>query len=607
MKPVFAKGILAAVAFAMLAVFGPSGCRPSGEDDSEPRTSEAGRTANQASGPATADAPGRSGGRRQHPLAPARRSSGPAPKTLLRFVDSTDDSGITFVHTDGSSGRHFIVEAMSTGLATFDYDNDGLVDIYFPNGAPLPGTKTDRPPRPALYRNLGNWRFRDVTEASGIQCTAFGLGATAADYDNDGWPDLFLSNFGPKVLYRNNGRGAFIDVTGEAGVGDGNRFGAGACFLDADGDGLLDLFVANYVKFSFDGHVPHTMRGFPVYPGPLDYAPESHALYRNLGNGKFQDISAASGIASHPSPGMGAVCVDYDGDGATDIFVCSDGRENLLFRNDGRGKFEELGLMAGVACNAGGQPHANMGVDCGDYDGDGRLDFYVTSYQNEWAELYRNLGGGLFADVTEESGAGDGTFPYVTWGCGFVDFDNDGRRDLFVGCGHLEDNIDLWDDTTAYRCTNVLLLNSGGKFVNASDVCGLASLAPHSARGTAFEDLDNDGDVDVVIVNSRERPTLLRNMYRESGGKNHWIDLRLVGAKSNRDAVGARVRVVAGDLTSVDEIHSGRGYQSHWGSRLHFGLGERTRVDRIEVRWSGGGVDVFEDPPCDKLVTLKQR
>ena len=517
----------------------------------------------------------------------------------------TEAAGVTFQHTDGSSGRRYIVEAMSAGLATFDYDGDGLIDIYFCNGAPLPGARFERPPRPALYQNLGQGRFRDVTEEAGLGCTGYGLGATVADYDGDGYPDLYLSNFGPKVLYRNNGNGTFTDVTPEAHVADGNRFGAGACFLDSDGDGLLDLFVANYVKFSFDNHVAHSMMGHPVYPGPLDYAAETYALFHNQGHGAFRDVSVEAGLAAHPGPGMGVICADYDGDGATDIFVCNDGRENMLFRNNGQGKFEELGLLAGIAYDAVGQPHANMGVDCADYDNDGRLDFYVTSYQNEWATLYRNLDGGLFADVTEESRAGEGTFPYVTWGCGFVDFDNDGHRDLFVGCGHLEDNVELWDDTTSYRCRNVLLLNTGqGKFVNVSDHCGLGALPPQAARGVAFDDLDNDGAVDVAILNSRERPTILRNLYYEQGGRNHWLDLRLQGVKTNREGVGARVRVTAGNLVQIDEVHSGRGYQSHWGSRLHFGLGPRERVDRVEVRWIGGGTDVYENLPVDGRMTL---
>ena len=515
------------------------------------------------------------------------------------------ETGIDFVHTDGSSGGYYIVETVSTGLATFDYDGDGLIDIYFPNGAPLRGAPSGQPPRHALYKNLGNWKFRDVTEEAGVVCNGYGLGAAVADYDNDGWPDLYLTNYGPKILFRNNGNGTFTDVTARAGVADGNKVGGGVCFLDIDGDGRLDLYVANYVRFTYETNVVFSRAGYAEYAGPKSYPPETHTLYRNRGDGTFADVSAASGIASRPGPGMGAVCGDYDNDGATDIFVLNDVSANFLWHNDGHGRFEEVALLSGAAYNGAGDPLGNMGVDCGDYDNDGLLDFFSTSYQNQLPVLFHNLGNGAFDDATARTGAGAGSGPYVKWGCGFVDFDNDGRRDLFVGCGHLQDSIDHYDASTAYRCRNVALRNSdGNQFVNVSGPSGLDVLAPHSARGVAFDDLDNDGDIDVVIVNSREAPTLLRNMYYERGGRGHRLDLQLRGTKTNRDGVGARVTVIAGDLTQIDEVHSGRGYQSHWGSRLHFGLAGHDRVDRIEVRWCGGAVEVFEGVPVDQLTTL---
>ena len=523
----------------------------------------------------------------------------------IQLREVTAETGLGFLHTDGSSGAHYIVETVSAGLVTFDYDGDGLIDIYFPNGAPLPGAKSDPPPRHALYRNLGNWRFRDVTEEAGVACTGYGLGATVADCNDDGWPDLYVSNYGPKVLYRNNGNGTFTDITGQAGVADGNKVGAGACFLDIDGDGWLDLYVANYVKFTYDTHVAFSRSGYPEYAGPKSYPPEHHTLYRNQADGSFADVSVQAGIAGSPGSGMGLVCCDYDDDGATDIFVLNDVSANFLWHNDGTGKFQEVALLAGAAYNGAGEPLGNMGVDCGDYNNDGRLDLFSTSYQHQAPVLFRNAGNGTFEDATTQAGAGAGSYPYVKWGCGFVDFDNDGQRDLFVGCGHLQDLIDKYDASTSYRCRNVLLRNTGqGNFVNVSDDCGLGTLPPHAARGVVFDDLDNDGDIDVVILNSRERPTILRNMYYERGGRNHWLDLRLQGVKTNRDGVGARVRVTAGDLVQIDEVHSGRGYQSHWGSRLHFGLGPRERVERVEVRWIGGGTDVYENLPVDGRRTL---
>jgi len=298
------------------------------------------------------------------------------------------------------------------------------------------------------------------------------------------------------------------------------------------------------------------------------------------------------------------VCADYDRDGDTDVFVLNDVDGNFFFESDGAGRFEEVGLMIGTAYNAYGEELGSMGVDCGDYDNDGWLDLFMTSYSGQMPVLYKNLEGDGFKDVTAAAGAGDGSFPHVNWGTGLVDFDNDGDRDLFIACGHLQDNVQLLDDTSAHRVRNVMLMNTGaGEFVNVSDVAGDGLLPELSSRGAAFDDLDNDGDVDAVILNSRSGPTILRN---ESPTGNHWIELCLRGVHANRDGVGTQVTVVAGDLTQVDEVHSGRGYQSHWGTRLHFGLGQRDRVDRIEVRWLGGGVDVLRDVEADRLLTITE-
>ena len=525
-------------------------------------------------------------------------------RTPFQLREVTQQTGITFRHTDGNCGNRYIMETVSAGLALFDYDGDGDIDIYFLNGAPLKGAKADVPPTHALYRNDGGWKFTDVTRQAGLAETSYGLGVAVGDYDNDGDPDLYLNNFGPNVMYRNNGDGTFTNVTGETGTGNGDRVGAGANFLDADQDGDLDLYVANYVQFSYDKHRCGTCKGFPVYLGPTHYPRDPGTFYRNNGDGTFTDVSLESGIGRYPGYGMGTVCADYDNDGDTDIFVADDFCENFLFQNDGTGKFEEVGLVAGVAYDAHGDEQGSMGVDCGDYNNDGLLDFYQTSYQGQLALLYKNLGGGSFEDVTLATGAGEGTLPHVTWGCGFVDFDNDGDRDIFVACGHLQDNVELFDDTTSYLPRNIVLMNTGdGKFVNVSDECGDGLAVKLSSRGAAFDDLDNDGDVDVVILNSRREPTILRNDLPRG---NHWLQVQLRGTKTNRDGVGARVKVTAGDLTQIDEVHSGRGYQSHYGTRLYFGLGKRDRVDRIEVRWIGGGVDVLENVGVDRLVTVTE-
>ncbi|MDP6547116.1 MAG: CRTAC1 family protein [Phycisphaerae bacterium] len=520
------------------------------------------------------------------------------------FVDVTAKTGITFKHNDGGSGRHYIVEPVSAGLALFDYDGDGDEDIYFLNGASLPGTEAEIPPQNALYRNDGDFKFTEVTDQAGVGDTGHGLGVTVGDYDNDGDLDLYLNNYGPNILYRNNGDGTFTDVTEIAGVANGNKVGAGTNFLDIDADGDLDLFVSNYVKFSPEAHTIHKRRGYSAYPSPMEYAGEPDTLYRNNGDGSFSDVSRESGISDHAGNGMGTVCGDFDNDGDTDIFVCNDVAANFLYLNNGSGKFKEAGLMSGVAYDIDANAHGSMAAGCGDYDNDGWLDLYATSYQGELATLYRNTGKGLFEDRTRTTGAGSGTLSQVTWGAGMLDVDNDGDRDIFVACGHLDDNVEQFDDTTNYLARNILLLNTGaGKFVDVSERAGDGLAVKLSSRGVAFGDLDNDGDLDVVILNSRGGPTVLKN---DSSAGNHWIQIRLRGAKTNRDGVGARVKVVAGDLTQIDEVHSGRGYQGHFGLRLHFGLGNRDRIDRIEVHWIGGGADTLTDVRTDQVLVIEE-
>ncbi len=536
---------------------------------------------------------------------PALGAAAPAP-TRIVLRDVTKDTGITFTHTDGGSSRRYIVETVTAGLALLDYDGDGDIDIYFVNGAPLAGAPApSAPPRNALYRNDGGFKFTDVTDRAGVGDAHFGLGVAAGDYDNDGDPDLYVTNWGPNVLYRNNGDGTFTHVTAAAGVADGDsKVGAGAAFLDIDNDGDLDLFAANYVKFAYDKHIPRTRRGVPIYPGPLDCEPEPDTLFRNNGDGTFTDISAESGIRAVAGTGMGVVCADYDDDGDTDIVVANDVKANFLYLNDGKGRFQESGLARGIAYDCDGHAHGSMGIDCGDYDNDGLLDFYVTSYARESATLYRNVGGGLLEDVTIATGAGDGTFLAVTWGVGFVDFDNDGDLDLFVPTGEIDDTVDRYDDSRTYYTRNVLLMNTGdGRFADVTNVCGDGLEVERSSRGAAFDDLDNDGDVDTVVLNSRREPTILRNDSPRDG---HWLQLRLRGTTTNRDAVGSRVKVAAADLVQVKEVHAGRSYQSHFGTRLHFGLGARDRVDRVEVRWLGGATEVFRDIHIDSLVTLTQ-
>ena len=525
-----------------------------------------------------------------------------APLAPIQLRDVTRQTGISFVHTDGSSGRRYIVETVASGLALIDFDGDGDEDIYFLNGAPLPGTKMESPPRNALYRNDGNWKFTDVTQPAGVGDTGYGLGVCTGDYDNDGDADIYINNFGPNVLYRNNGNGTFTDVTQAAGVAVGPHVGAGASFLDMDGDGDLDLFVANYVGFTFETHQTSHMNGYPAYVGPLQYPPTANILFRNNGNGTFTDISAAAGIAELKGSGMGVIAADYDNDGDTDLVVGNDLRPNFILQNDGTGRFKEVGALLGMAYDFFGNVMGSMGVECADWNHDGWLDVYITTYQRQLSTLYQNGKGLSFTDVTRSTGAGTGTYPHVAWGVGFVDFDSDGYRDLFIACGHLIDNVDSFDDTTSYLARNIVLRSNGrGRFENVSDSAGDGLLPKLSSRGAVFGDLDNDGDIDAVILNARREPTLLRN---DSKTDHHWLQVRLQGTKTNRDGIGARVTVVAGDLTQIDEVHSGRSYQSDFGKRLHFGLGARTRIDEVRVKWIGGGTDVLRDVGIDRLVTV---
>lgn len=522
----------------------------------------------------------------------------------IRLRDVTAESGLRFLHTDGSSGRRYIVETVASGLALFDFDGDGDEDIYFLNGAPLPGTVVATPPRNALYRNEGGWRFVDVTARAGVGDTGYGLGVCTGDYDNDGDPDLYVNNFGPNVLYRNNGDGTFSDVTRAAGVEVGQHVGAGACFLDMDGDGDLDLFVANYVDFTFDRHRIAHMSGVPAYVGPLNYPPTANVLFRNNGDGTFTDVSVESGIAAHRGAGMGVVATDYDNDGDIDVVVGNDLRPNFVFRNDGKGRFQEVGAVLGLAYDSLGNVLGSMGVECADWNNDGWSDIYITAYQRQWSTLFQNFDGKSFRDVTRATGAGTGTYPQVSWGTGLVDLDHDGHRDLFIACGHLIDNVEQFDDTTRYHARNIVLRNNGqGRFLDVSDACGDGLKPELSSRGAVFGDLDNDGDLDVVVLNSRREPTVIRN---DSATGNHWVQLRLRGTKTNRDGIGARVRVVAGGITRIDEVHSGRGYQSDFGKRLHFGLGTARILDEIRVRWVGGGEDVIRNVGVDRWLTLEE-
>lgn len=505
----------------------------------------------------------------------------------IRFKNASASSGIEFKHRDGSGGQRYIVEYVASGMVSFDYDGDGLQDLYFLNGGQLQGTKYEDPPTNRLFRNLGNLQFVDVTLMAGVGDQGHSLGGVAGDLDNDGDQDLFVNNFGNNVLYQNQGDGTFAKME-VAGLTTSNRVGAGACLLDADNDGNLDLFVANYVNFNYSNHVQRSHRGHSVYPSPKDFAPQSDQLFRSDGQGGFEDVSEKSGVSGVAGTGMGAISFDFDHDGDSDIFVCNDVMPNFLYQNEGQGAFIENGLLSGVAVDFAGVLQGSMGVDCGDYDLDGNIDLIVTSFQDEMPTLYRNSGLGFFEDVTVRAGELNRAAPDVTWGVSFSDFDNDSFPDLFMASGHLQDNIRDTDDTQSYSAKNLWYENQNGKFrlleEGVLDVPG-----KEVSRGSIATDLDADGDIDVVVLNCNSAASILENV---TPANHHWLQIRLSGTESQRDGIGSRV-IVHARHKLTQQVIAGRSYQGHCGLDLHFGLGTSARVDQVEVHWSSGRRESF--------------
>jgi hypothetical protein len=532
--------------------------------------------------------------------------------TSIRFRDATRSAGIAYVHSDASSGKRHIVETVTCGLGLIDFDRDGLPDILFLNSGTLPGTAASgEAPTHRLYRNNGGGSFTDVTARSGLGISEYGMGCAVADYDNDGHEDVFITNYGAHRLMRNRGDGTFADVTEKAGLAGASSgptcVGAGCAFLDYDRDGHADLFVGNYLEFDVAKAQPCREVSVPVYCSPRVYPMSGDRLFRNEGNGTFRDVTAPSGIGGFKGYAMGIVCSDFDGDGWTDIYVGNDVMENFLFHNKKNGTFDEIGLLAGVAYDQYGDPQGTMGANAGDYDGDGRPDIVVTDYQNQVTTLYRNLGAPsgqpMFQDVTTVTGAGTSSRPLVTWGGGFADFDNDGVRELFTAAGHLQDTVEQYDGSSTYKQRNLLLQWRNGRFADVTDESPGALQVKESSRGAVFGDLNNDGRLDIVVLNARAAPTLMLN---ETPPQHHWTILKLIGTKSNRSAVGAVARLTAGGKTQVDEVRAGRGYESAEDLRLHFGLGASAMIERLEVAWPSGLSEVRTNLAADRVLTLTE-
>ncbi len=547
------------------------------------------------------------------PLALLLTLTAPSADGQVTFVDATDQAGVGFHYTHGGTGRKHFIETMGPGCAFLDYDGDGRLDIYAVNGHALDGAEPAEANE--LYRNLGDGTFREVGRETGAADRGYGVGVTAADYDNDGDADIYLTNYGPNVLLGGRGDGTFADHTTRAGVGD-SLWGTGCAFLDYDNDGLLDLYVANYVEYSLDAEgrdlTPYFLAApgqepavdLRAYPSPENFPGSPDVLYRNAGDGTFADVTAAAGVLNPAGKGMGIVCSDYDGDGHVDIFVANDQTANFLYRNGGDGTFTDVALLSGVGYSGDGRPEASMGADFGDYDNDGLLDLVVPNFHREPTSLYRNEGEGLFSWESMRSGIGRPSLAWVGWGTAFLDYDNDGFLDVFVANGHTLDNIDRFDASSSYPQPDQLFRNTGkGRFEDVSAASGEALAAAKVSRGAAFGDYDDDGDTDIFVVHSTGRAALLRN---EGGNEGRWLQVRTVGRRANRDGVGARIEVLSGDLRQVREIRTGSGLYSQNDPRACFGLGERERVDALEVRWPGGGVDRVEEIAANQMVVVAE-
>ena len=511
----------------------------------------------------------------------------PHAQTPVQFVDVAEASGITFKHVNGESGRLYYLETMGSGAAFLDYDNDSDLDLYIVNSTSLPGFVTDTLPTNVLYRNDGNRGFTDVTAEAGIGHIGYGMGCGTADYDNDGDPDLYVTNFGENVLYRNNGDATFTDVTVYAGVGDSDRWSSSCAFVDYDHDGNLDLYVVNYLDYDIveDGEW-HDTDGRRIYSNPRVYEGVSDSLYRNNGDGTFANVTQRAGVYNDAGKGLGVTCGDYDNDGRIDIYVANDTTPNFLYRNMGDGTFMDLGVVAGVAYNEEGVAEGGMGVDFGDYNNDGFLDIFVTNFSRETNTLYRNNSNSILTDVTYIAHLGDSSFLKLGFGAKFFDADNDADLDLFVANGHVYSNVEALSDTIEYAQTDQLFLNMGeSSFLDVSEECGAYFSVKRVGRGAAFGDYDNDGDTDIFVVNLNQKAVLLRN---DGGSRNNWLKIKTVGVKSNRDGIGARIEVVTRSHTQIKEVQTGSSYLSGQDLRLIFGLGAETRVEEMKIRWPSG-------------------
>jgi enediyne biosynthesis protein E4 len=523
----------------------------------------------------------------------------------VRFTEISRDAGVDFRHVNGSSPDKHLIETIGSGGLFFDYDNDGWLDIFLVDGGSITDAAVARQARHRLLRNRGAGKFEDTTATSGIKHHDYGMGACAGDYDNDGWTDLYVTAFGPNTLYHNAGNGTFTDATHTAHVGS-PLWSTSCAFADLDKDGDLDLFVTNYVAADgktnpFCGNARLKTR---FYCHPLNFDPLPNLVYRNDGNGTFSDVSIESGIGSLRGNGLGVVIADYDDDGWPDVLVANDSVPNFLFHRTGPWRYEDVALRAGVAVASDGRARAGMGVDAADYDGDGVLDLIVTNLDFEMYSLYRGFGRQLFAYATPESGIGPATLPFVGFGVVFLDFDNDTQLDLAVANGHIFDNAPLFRAGATYAQRNLLFRNvAARRFANVTDSAGPGFALTKVSRGLVAGDIDNDGDLDLLVTNNGQTADVLRN---DADGRANALLVRLAGTQSNRDGIGARLRLTTGARSQIREVKAGSSYLGQNDLRQHFGLGASTKVDRLEVKWPSGRTEVVQNVAPNQIITIRE-
>jgi len=531
--------------------------------------------------------------------------------SLPVFVDVTAKTGITFRLLSSRTREKYLIETMPGGVAMLDYNGDGLEDLFFVNGAPLEnpmpaGKEPDKSdPRfwNRLYRNNGDGTFTDVTVSAGVQGRFYGMGVAVGDYDNDGYPDLYVTNFGRNILYHNNGNGTFSDVTATAGVAAGG-WSSGALFLDYDRDGRLDLFVARYLNWDFSKNMPcgQPEHGQPAYCHPDVFQSASYLLFHNNGDGTFTDVTAKAGLAAVTGRGLGVAVNDYDADGFPDILVANDAIAEQLFHNNRDGTFSEVGIPTGVAYDEDGHAFSGMGVAFDDYDNDGWPDIFIDDLANQKYALFHNLKG-AFQYASGPTGLARFTMPHSGWGAGFIDYDNDGWKDVFVAQSHVMDNIQYFQDNVRYLEPLLLLRNVRGKFEDVSSVMGPPFKTTQAARGAAFGDLNNDGRIDAVISCLDAEPMILLNQ----GTSNHWITLNTVGTVSNRDGIGARIHLVSeSGLSQFGYVSTAGSYLSASDKRVHFGLGRDNSVRSIEVTWPSGIIQKLNNVAADRILTVRE-